>query len=556
MTLRVLIIGGAGAFGSRIAWLLRNDRGLELVLAGRDKGKLAAACRKLIEAGAAATPLTLDISREDLAPILRDHQIDFVIHTAGPFQSQHHDVPRACIAAGVDVIDLADSHTYVDQIRHFDTAAKTAGCAVISGASSVPALSSAAVDSLGAGLPEIRSIVTRISPGNRAPRGLAVVKAILSYVGRPIPGWNDGLPAQRIGWSNLHRRTLSIPGLAPLRNRWFSACDAPDLTLFPQHVPQLKVVEFYAGLELSILHLGLSLLSWLPRKRYIASLRPFAGVLRFIAALFYPFGSDRGGMTVEVEGRAADGKAVLRRWTLIAEKGDGVNVPCLAAVVLTRRRRQGRVLPPGAYACVGVVSLAEFEDAMSGLQIRTHAQAELAPLYQRVLGPAYDVLPAPIRAMHDIDVTMYARGNASVHRGSNPIANLLASVFGFPKSKSSTTVDVTFTPGVNGELWERQFGGHKFHSLQYEGRKPGEIIERFGPFAFAMEVEASPSGIRLLPRKAWFGPIPLPRVLVSRIAASERIAADGRFEFDVAIRLPLIGELVHYNGQLYPPTPF
>jgi hypothetical protein len=43
-------------------------------------------------------------------------------------------------------------------------------------------------------------------------------------------------------------------------------------------------------------------------------------------------------------------------------------------------------------------------------------------------------------------------------------------------------------------------------------------------------------------------------MLAPRCVAVER-EADGLFHFDVAIRLPLVGPLVHYRGWLKNPTP-
>jgi hypothetical protein len=70
-----------------------------------------------------------------------------------------------------------------------------------------------------------------------------------------------------------------------------------------------------------------------------------------------------------------------------------------------------------------------------------------------------------------------------------------------------------------------------------------------------MKVHASEAGIDLEPQSAWFGPIPLPRAIARRITGSERVAEDGRFEFDARIAFPLIGDLIAYRGRLSPPTP-
>jgi hypothetical protein len=49
-----------------------------------------------------------------------------------------------------------------------------------------PALSNAVLDRLTTGWRLVGSVAIAISPGNRAPRGLSMVRSILSYAGRPV----------------------------------------------------------------------------------------------------------------------------------------------------------------------------------------------------------------------------------------------------------------------------------------------------------------------------------------------------------------------------------
>ena len=116
----------------------------------------------------------------------------------------------------------------------------------------------------------------------------------------------------------------------------------------------------------------------------------------------------------------------------------------------------------------------------------------------------------------------------------------------------SVTVKFEVRDGV--ETWQRTFGARSFVSLQHAGagRERGLIVERFGAVAFSMQAVASPEGIDLHLRHGRVLGVPLPRFLLPRIAANERVDGDGRFCFDVAIGLPGIGRLVHYLGWLEP----
>lgn len=366
----VLVIGGYGVFGSRLCRLLAREPGFKVLVAGRSSEKAAALARELC--GEApdrrVEGLCLDLAG-DFDTVLGRAAADLVIHVAGPFERQDYRVARACIRHGLHYVDLADGRDFVRGIAALDGLARAAEVLVVSGASSVPGLSGAVIDHLSRGLVGGRDIAIGITPGNRVPRGLGLVSTILGYVGKPLPAWRDGRRTTIHGWQDLCRRTLRLPGLAPLGPRWFAFCDVPDLALVPDRDPGLRSLAFHAGLELTALHIALWLLSWPVRWRLLPSLAPFARLARCIAGLFEGFGSDRGGMFVDVSGRLDRGRRVRRRWTLIAESGDGPFVPCLPAVILARALARGNPAPSGAYPCIGLFGLDDFAAAARGLAL-------------------------------------------------------------------------------------------------------------------------------------------------------------------------------------------
>jgi uncharacterized protein YbjT (DUF2867 family) len=382
---RILVLGGYGVFGSRVVRLLARDPDLVVTVAGRDLDKARALAREIEGTGARATvaALAVDGFGADFAQRLAVSGAKLVINAAGPFQGQDYRVARTCIAAGVHYLDLADSQDFVVGFADLDRAAREEGVVAVTGASTVPALSAAVIDALSPGFARLDSLDIAISPGNRAPRGRALVAAILKTAGKPLPRWQDGAWTTVRGWHDLGRRTIAAPGLGALGPRWLSACDAPDSLLFPERYDGLRTVRFRAGVELGVLHLGLWVLSWLPALGLIGSLEPFAGPCRAASTLLLPLGSDRGGMVVELRG-TAPGAAVglMRRWTLIAEAGDGPWVPAVPAVILARRLAAGEDLRPGAMACLDLITLDEFQAATAHLSIGTAIEeVETAPPY-------------------------------------------------------------------------------------------------------------------------------------------------------------------------------
>src|SRR4051812_40575391 len=145
---RILILGGYGNFGLRIARALATHADCLLILAGRDRERAEAAIRSLQQSGsvAALQAVRLDAEDQHLAEQLIELKVNAVIHTAGPFQGQSYAVATACIDAGVHYVDLADGRAFVCGITALDAAARARRVLVVSGASTVPALSAAVID--------------------------------------------------------------------------------------------------------------------------------------------------------------------------------------------------------------------------------------------------------------------------------------------------------------------------------------------------------------------------------------------------------------------------
>lgn len=359
----ILILGGYGNFGKRIAQAL-SRHGLPLIIAGRDLSKAEALCRALPK----ARPLRLDI-RSGLAEVLAAEKPSVVVHTSGPFQGSDYSVARACIAAGVAYVDLADGRDFVRDFSQLDREAKAAGVTVISGASTVPGLTSAVIDHLKPAFSRLDRLDFGISPGQKAERGLATTQGILSYVGKPLRPF-AGHP-RAFGWQGLRRQAYPVMG-----PRWLANCDVPDLDLLPPAYG-LRDIRFGAGLELSPLHLGLWGLSWLVRAGFPIKLPALARPLLAASDAFNVFGSDIGGMHVLLSGAGADGTPLSRSWFIVAKSGDGPQIPCVPAILLARRlhekdpRTEVPALAHGALPCVGLVRLSDYLEELRRFDIET-----------------------------------------------------------------------------------------------------------------------------------------------------------------------------------------
>jgi saccharopine dehydrogenase-like NADP-dependent oxidoreductase len=366
MALRVLLIGATGVFGARIAARLAHDVRFELVLAGRTRAALERLCDQLDDS--AVTIAVIDVDAPDLSTTLQGLAPQLVIHAAGPFQARDYRVAEACLACHSHYVDLADGRDFVSGIVALDARARAAGKLLVSGASTLPALSSAVIDRLKNRFASLHSIEHAISPGNRTPRGDATVAAILSYCGRPVPVWHEGRWQRGYGWLSTRR----VPFMSG--PRWVGLCDVPDLGLFPQRYGDVQSVVFRAGLELRRLHFGTWLLAWLVRMGLLRNLARHASRLRRISEWFLHAGTGDGGMVVELCGRDAQDKPIKLRWLLHAEAGDGPQIPATPAVVLARKLADGLLDATGAMPCMGLFDLEEALDALSGYAINARLE--------------------------------------------------------------------------------------------------------------------------------------------------------------------------------------
>jgi hypothetical protein len=535
--MKVVILGGYGVFGSRLAELLVRD-GRTVWIAGRSIEPAEACAARL---GARAFGVDRD---GDLAPILAAAP-DVVVDAAGPFQAYGDDpyrLVRFCLEQAIHYLDLADDAAFAAGVTALDGLAKSKGRFAISGASSVPGLSSAAVAALAQGLESIAAIEVAIAPGNRAPRGRSLIAAVLSQIGAPLRMWRGGRWREAPCWSD--RRVLP---LGPGERRVVRTIGAPDLALFPERFGA-RSVTFRVGLELGSLNVAISMLAAF--RRMGAKLRGprFVSFALAFARLLEPFGSDRGGMWVDVIGDA-DGAPVRRRWMLVADSGEGPYVPAVAVRALLRRIDR---IAPGARPCVAELTLEEAENAMADLAVETTRTEEPEPpLFRSALGERWADLPATVRRVHEVhDVERYA-GRASVERGRGLPARLAAWFFRFPAAGEDVAVTVTMTRSAKGETWERDFAGRRFKShLAPSG--PGRIRERFWVFDYEQDLPVRDDALHFPVRRGWVLGVPIPGPLLP-VSEAREFEADGVFHFDVALSAPLGGGLiVRYRGFLAP----
>jgi saccharopine dehydrogenase-like NADP-dependent oxidoreductase len=365
--MKVVVLGAYGNFGARISRALAGDPTIELVLAGRDAQRARVLADEL-----GSQHAMLDARASTLAADLRCLGAELVIHTAGPFQGQDYAVARACARAEAHYIDLADGRRFVcDFADAMGDLFRASGRTAITGASTVPAVSSAVVDAACQRLGPIASIDLCIAPAQRAPRGVATLEGVLSYCGVPVQVWRDGRWQLARGWAD------PVPiRFARLKPRRGALCDIPDLELFPARYAGVRDVMFRAALEVGVTQqvfaciARMRSLGWIARPQALASLLHRSG--RFVDWL----GTPDGGMVVRVRGKAREDRVLA--WHVTAPGHRGPEIPCMAAILLARKLACGEPMQTGAHPCMGLLALDEFTPEFAKWGMTTEWREEAA----------------------------------------------------------------------------------------------------------------------------------------------------------------------------------
>jgi Saccharopine dehydrogenase NADP binding domain len=364
---RVLILGASGQFGSRLCRRLVQVHGLHLFLGGRDRQKLEATSRQLLAAklGAKIDILAGKINGSGLLDLLRSRRVNLVVHLAGPFQGQDYAIARACLQAGVPYIDMADGREFVAKFSSLDSTAQSKGIPLITGASTVPGLSSAIIDGVIGHFSQLQTIDYGICAGVKSGLGLATLKAVLSYCGKPYRVLKDGRFVTIFGLGSPRHHDFPTP----VSRRYVVDCDIPDHDLFPASYTALRQIDFGSCIDVPGLPRLLSLMSACVRKGWIEDWNFLSAIIQPCLKAVKFVGSPHSGFFMRLEGQDRRGNPKKMLFEIVARDGSGLEIPVTPVILLIKKMLRGDSLPAGAYPCMGLFSLAEFQQELSSYPI-------------------------------------------------------------------------------------------------------------------------------------------------------------------------------------------
>ena len=195
-------------------------------------------------------------------------------------------------------------------------------------------------------------------PGNKAERGEATIKGILSYTGHPFKAFYQSKWQNVFGWMSPTKSDFGDE----IGQRWLANVDVPDLELFPSNYSVSQRVSFQAGLELGFLHFTMVAMAWLTKIGLVKNWSPLTKPIVKLSEYFLPFGTDIGAMKVIINGEDHQQKNLSLTWRLIAKNGIGPFIPTFSACILAKQLLDGTTITPGAKPCLGLYSLSTFDD--------------------------------------------------------------------------------------------------------------------------------------------------------------------------------------------------
>jgi hypothetical protein len=179
-------------------------------------------------------------------------------------------------------------------------------------------------------------------------------------------------------------------------------------------------------------------------------------------------------------------------------------------------------------------------------------------LYQRLLGPQFDLLPRVLRQFHSRPDGGLAQGSVAVQRGSGFVRHTMATALRLPTAGTLIPLRLQVIPQADGEHWIRHFGDQCLETRQWCER--GLLIEKAGPLLFAFKVTATMTSLSFemvqnrvaFPYSRFGFPLVVPFLRVSALATGDETVGPEEWRIRVEMQMPLLGTLTTYSGEIRP----
>lgn len=170
------------------------------------------------------------------------------------------------------------------------------------------------------------------------------------------------------------------------------------------------------------------------------------------------------------------------------------------------------------------------------------------PLYAQVLGPWFHRLAPVLAWVHEAGERRLS-GRLRVRVGRRPLVKALLWAARMPVSGDDVPTMIRLSPRGNAERWARRIGTRHMVSMQRYGGA-GVVVEQIGPLAIHLSTRVLHKQLHQRSFRTTLFGMRLPALLGLQVVARECAVDERSFRFDVRLRSPLLGCLLHYRGVL------
>ena len=370
---RVLILGGRGRIGSQVAADIASHTEAQITVTGRHPddlstdtlaGRLTYQCLDLADQ-AALTAAIQALGNQS------NPSNNVVVHCAGPFHYRDTRVLDACIAAGVNYVDVSDHPSYTRKAIACKAAATAAGITAIVNTGIFPGISNSMVRRDVEQLDRADTIHLSYVVAGSGGAGLTVMRTTFLGLQHSFQAWIDG------EWQTIQpyseREPIDFP--APYGRTGVYWFDMPETFTLPQTFPVKTVVtkfgtvpDFYNALTRWVAH------GWHPwllrQKPVIEFLSHVSHFMTDVTDRFSGIGvAIRSEVTGEKDGRPTQVISTLVHPNTAIAAGCGTG--SIVQLLLS-----GQLHRPGVWVVEQVLTTSDFE---------TSLQQRGIPLEQQVL---------------------------------------------------------------------------------------------------------------------------------------------------------------------------
>ncbi len=231
---QVLILGGQGRIGQRLAADLLKYTHAELVLTGRRQRQTGLQDSRV-------QSLSLDLA--DQATLIRAIAAsDLVIHCAGPFRYRDTSVLSACIQQGVNYLDVSDDRSFTQKALRLRQLAEAAGITAIVNTGVFPGISNSLVRKGVEQLDSAETISLSYVVSGSGGAGVTVMRTTFLGLQEPFLAWLNG------NWQAVQpyseRDWINLPVYGRSAVYWF---DMPEAYTLAEAFPVQSVITKFGS---------------------------------------------------------------------------------------------------------------------------------------------------------------------------------------------------------------------------------------------------------------------------------------------------------------------